>query len=414
MLKNRIFIIILLSISLFSGFAYGQKRNIEITKLTDQVYRLTSKIPYPANFLAFVSKDGVLLIDSGQKATGHELKAVLKEIAPKNSKIIYLINTHAHIDHTGGNLSIAGEPIIIGSNILKKTLQSYSYVLYEFPDTALPQISFENNMILEFGGEIFKLYSIPGSHDKTDIIVHLVKSKIVCMGDISYGMSFPSIDGYTGNFLNYPEVIDKAISLIPNDVVIVSGHGSESNIDQLKKYKEMISKTIALVKGEMAIGNDIQAMIDEDLLKEWSSFGQGVAGNRNSWIWKLANAGPSNLIGSLCGEMYKVLVHENADKAILKYFKLKKEYPNGYPFVPGHLNRVGYWLLRKNRTKDAVKIFQLMVKEFSKAWYAYDSLGEGYMKDGNKKKAIKNYKKSLKLNPKNKNAIQKLKELRRN
>ena len=415
MLKPKIFIIMLLTVTLISMFGKEQKKNIEVTKLKKNVYRLTSKIPYPANFLAYVSKDGILLVDSGQQATGEEIRDVLKEIAPDNYKIKYLINTHAHKDHTGGNFALAGEPIIIGVDSLKKTLLSYSYVLMEFPDNALPQVSFKDQMTLEFGGEVFKLYSIPGSHDQTDIIVHLVKSKIVCMGDVSYGMSFPSIDAYTGNLLNYPKVLDKAISLVPEDVVVFSGHGRESNIDELKQYRDMIRDTIKLVKGELAKGKDVDTLIKEDILKEWSSYGKGVAGNRKSWTWNCANAGPSKTIGSLAGELCKVLKNDNADKAIDKYYELKKNLPGSYGFKDKwHLYKIGKWLMDKHkRIDDAIKIFKLMEKEFTNYWYAYDRLGEGYMRKGNKELAILNFKKSLELKPKNKNAQQKLEELRK-
>ncbi len=416
MLKPKIFIIMILTVTLISVFGKEQKKNIEVTKLKKNVYRLTSKIPYSTNFLAYVSKDGILLVDSGQQATGDEIRNVLKEIAPENHKIKYLINTHAHKDHTGGNFALAGEPVIIGSSLLKKTLLSYSYVLMEFPDNALPQILFEDQMTLEFGGEVFKLYSIPGSHDQTDIMVHLVKSKIVCLGDVSYGMSFPSADNYTGNFLKYPEVINRALSLIPEDVIIFSGHGRESSVVELRQYRDMISGTINLVKGEIAKGNTVDKMIKEDFLKDWAAYGKGVAGSRNSWIWQCANAGPSKIIGSLAGELCKVLKNENADKAIDRYYELKKNFPGSYGFKDKwHLYKIGKWLMDKHkRIDDAIKIFKLMEREFSDYWYAYDRLGEGYMRNGNKKLAILNFKKSLKLKPKNKNAQQKLEELKKN
>lgn len=82
-----------------------------------------------------------------------------------------------------------------------------------------------------------------------------------------------------------------------------------------------------------------------------------------------------------------------------------------YPSSLKHLNRIGYKLLRRNRHKDAIAAFKLNVEAHPESWNVYDSLGEAYMKSGNKKLAIENYEKSVKLNPKNyggKKALEKL------
>ena len=402
-------------IILFGNDGFSQSEsNIEVVKLKENFYRLTSKIPYKVNFLAYVTKEGILLVDAGQRQTGNEIRQILKTIAVGSSEVKILINTHAHIDHTGGNLALAGEPIIVGPEILRSTLRDYSYVLYEFPDNALPSVTFNDSMNIYFGDEKIRIIYTPGSHDSTDVIVHFTKAGIVCMGDISYGMTFPSVDGYTGNLLKYPEVIDRILTLIPNDVTIVSGHGRETNVEELKYFRDMILNTSKIIKEEMRKGKDVTEMQKEDILKDWASYDGGVAGDRNRWIASLVVAGPSKLRGSVAGELYKVLIISDADAAITRYYELKKNYPTEYPFNENHLIRVGYWLLDKGRTKDAIKIFELYIHEFPRSWNGYDSLGEAYMKDGNKELAIKNYEQSLELNPKNENAKEMLKRLLNN
>jgi glyoxylase-like metal-dependent hydrolase (beta-lactamase superfamily II) len=198
----RLLLLVGTAFAFLASVSFSQSSsNIEVKKLNDNFYRLTSQVPYPSNFLAYVCADGILLVDSGQKETGQELERILKTIAVGNAEVRYLINTHAHIDHTGGNLALAGEPLIIAPEILRSTLRAYSYVLYEFPDKALPSITFSDSMTLYFGNEKIRIFATPGSHDATDVIVHFTNAGIVCLGDISYGMTFPSIDGYTGNLL---------------------------------------------------------------------------------------------------------------------------------------------------------------------------------------------------------------------
>lgn len=388
--------------------------SIEVTKLKENFYRLTSKVPYQANFLAYVCPEGILLVDAGQKQTGNELKQIFKTIAVGSTEVKILINTHAHIDHTGGNLALAGEPLIIGTEALRSTLRDYSYVLYEFPDSALPSITFTDSLNIYFGGEKIRIIATPGSHDNTDAIVHFTKAGIVCLGDISYGMTFPSLDGYTGNLLKYPEVLDRIMALIPDDVTIVSGHGRESSVAELKQYRDMIVNTTKIVLGELAKGKDIATLHKEDILKDWAAYDGGIGGDRADWIAALANAGPSKLRGSLAGELYRVLIKSDADAALARYNELKRDHPTEYPFAGDHLIRIGSWLQNKGRTTEAIKIFAFYAKEFPDSAYGYDCLGEAYMLAGNKKLAIKNYAKSLKLNPKNTNAAEKLKELKGN
>jgi Flp pilus assembly protein TadD len=103
---------------------------------------------------------------------------------------------------------------------------------------------------------------------------------------------------------------------------------------------------------------------------------------------------------------------EGIDPAIGKYRNLKKDQPDAYDFQEGELNGLGYNLIRQKRFKEAIKVFQLNVEAYPQSSNVYDSLGEAYMLNGEKAPAIENYEKSLKLNPGNTNAVEKLKLLR--
>ena len=101
------------------------------------------------------------------------------------------------------------------------------------------------------------------------------------------------------------------------------------------------------------------------------------------------------------------------DQAVKQYHELKAALPKTYNFDEDELNTLGYQLLRASKFKNAIRIFQLNVEAYPQSANAYDSLGEGYMDDGDKPEAIANYEKSLVLNPKNGNAVVMLKKLKR-
>src|SRR5262245_59336922 len=109
--------------------------------------------------------------------------------------------------------------------------------------------------------------------------------------------------------------------------------------------------------------------------------------------------------------LYKIITNEGIDAAVEKYHDLKKNQPNAYDFQEGELNDLGYNLIRQKKLKEATKVFQLNVVAYPESSNVYDSLGEAYMLNREKVLAIENYEKSLKLNPGNANAVEKLKLL---
>ena len=109
--------------------------------------------------------------------------------------------------------------------------------------------------------------------------------------------------------------------------------------------------------------------------------------------------------------LISAIVEHGIEAAVKKYRELKSMKPNDYIFSEGQLNNLGYQLMGKEKINDAIEIFKLNVEAYPEASNPYDSLGEAYMKNSNKELAIKNYKKSLELNPDNTNAVEMLKKI---
>ncbi len=114
---------------------------------------------------------------------------------------------------------------------------------------------------------------------------------------------------------------------------------------------------------------------------------------------------------SLVDELMKTLSTENGKQAVARYRELKANAPAQYDFREPELNRLGYQLLQQGRVADAIDIFQLNVDEHAASWNVYDSLAEAYAAHGDRDLAIKNYKKSIELNPKNTSGVEALKRL---
>jgi tetratricopeptide (TPR) repeat protein len=107
---------------------------------------------------------------------------------------------------------------------------------------------------------------------------------------------------------------------------------------------------------------------------------------------------------SIAEVLFIELYHKDIQQVVKHYRELKAQHPDRYIFSENELNGLGYRLILMERFSDAIEILKLNVEAYPESWNTYDSLAEAYMKNGDKEEAIKHYRKSLELNPKNENA----------
>jgi len=129
-------------------------------------------------------------------------------------------------------------------------------------------------------------------------------------------------------------------------------------------------------------------------------------------IWRILAGLPVEPPRQFIAEvLLKTVGERGVEEAIKQYRELKATRADRYDFSEGQLNALGYQLLGAGRVKDAIEIFKLNVEAYPKAPNPYDSLGEAYAAAGERDLAIRNYRKSLELNPQNANAVERLKKL---
>jgi tetratricopeptide (TPR) repeat protein len=115
---------------------------------------------------------------------------------------------------------------------------------------------------------------------------------------------------------------------------------------------------------------------------------------------------------SIAKTVFKTIASQGVEAAVRQYHDLKLNQPEAYDFRERELNELGYKLIADKKFKEAIAVFQLNVEVYPASSNVYDSLGEAYMLNGEKPLAIKNYEKSLELDPANGNAVEMLKKLK--
>jgi len=255
--------------------------DFEISKYYGNIRRIT--LPYSGrpNVSVSVGDEGVLLLDSGYLRTAEKLKTTIKNL--KKGKLQYIINTHMHFDHNGGN-GILGDGIrIINLDNLEKMV---SDGVIKKSNSALrgnSGMKFDTYYTMRFNGEEIRLIPANGIHTDKDMLIHFIGSNVMVMGDLLLPDSFPSIRGeVAGDYLNF---LDKVIDVFPGVNVFIAGHGHDKTIDDVKNYRKMLIETAEIVKNSMKAGKSKAEIKKERLWESYNKIYNYIPElNTNYWI----------------------------------------------------------------------------------------------------------------------------------
>lgn len=400
-MKSQIGILAACAVALVSTIAVAQSSTMEIKQLTDQLYLLsTDQGEYTTNTIAFVGDDGILLVDTQAENDAEELKKAVEAFGKGPPK--FIINTHCHVEHIGGNAIFGHDPVVIAHELVPERLRSGSYLFAEFPDETFPDITLADSLTLFFNGERIRIIALPGSHDDNEIIVHFTRSKVVHLSSLVNGFNFPSVDS-KGDVLKFREIVAKAIEILPQDVVIVSGHNDTGTWRDLLSYHEMLLRTTEMVSEGLSKGKDLSTLQKEKLLAEWDRYaGSYVSTDR--WIEYLVKGlqKTTQAENPLFDPLYHAWKADGADAAVEYYFELKRGHEDEAEFRAPTLLLIGDKLLNKNHLSAAVKFLEasLLDQPSSKySHYASFELADAYDKLGKKELAKRFCERALELKP---------------
>ena len=266
---------------LSAGLCAAQDRDfskveIKVEKVAGTVYMLTGA---GGNIGLCVGPDGVLIVDDQFAPLAPKIRAAIKDITDKPIK--FVLNTHWHGDHTGGNENFGADaPIIAQSNVRKRLQQGSPNLLGNAvppaPKGALPVITFDDSLTVHINGEDIKALHYARGHTDGDTIIFFPQSNVVHMGDdfVTYGLPFVDVSS-GGSVVGMIQNVDKAMAAVPDDVKIIPGHGALSNKADVKKFTEMLRDCVAQVEAAIKKGQTLEQMQKENVLAKYDGLGQG-------------------------------------------------------------------------------------------------------------------------------------------
>jgi glyoxylase-like metal-dependent hydrolase (beta-lactamase superfamily II) len=267
------------------------KVEIKATKVAGNVYMLEGS---GGNIGVSVGPDGILIVDDQYAPLADKIKAALKTLG--EGKLKFILNTHYHGDHTGGNITFGPEaPIIAQTNVRKRLSEEQKSKLFNrttpaSPKEALPVITFDNAVSVFFNGEEIKVIHFPHGHTDGDSVIFFTGANVVHMGDDFFVGRFPFVDLEAGGDVEgMTKNIGDIISKLPAGVKIIPGHGPLSDADGLKAFHNMLLQTTDIVRKRMAAGKTLDQIKTEGLPEEWKTWGTGFI-KTDVWLTLVHNS----------------------------------------------------------------------------------------------------------------------------
>jgi glyoxylase-like metal-dependent hydrolase (beta-lactamase superfamily II) len=266
---------LLLVVLAFISCTNAQDKDVKIEthQLTEQIYMLTGQ---GGNIGLFIGEDGVFMIDDQFAPLTPKILAAIKTITDK--PISYLINTHWHGDHTGGNENIkkTGATIIAHENV-RKRMSTDNTVLGKkklaSPKEALPDITFTNDMMFHINNDDVLVSHVHNAHTDGDSFVYFSKNNVIHMGDTYFQGKFPFIDLDSGGSINgYIDAVNKVLMIANDTTKIIPGHRNISNKAELTVFKNMLVSVRKVVQSEIDKGKTLEEVTNNtELTKEFNS-----------------------------------------------------------------------------------------------------------------------------------------------
>lgn len=269
-------LLLTLFISIGSTHTFAQRNfdkvEIETTELRNGLYMLKGA---GGNIAISIGADGVLMVDDQFAEMTAKIDAAIGTLSDKSVR--YVLNTHWHFDHTGGNEHYHGQDgtIIAHDNTRERmstdqVIEAFNMQVPASPKNALPVVTFNDTATVHFNQLTVELTHIPDAHTDTDAFVNFKEANVIHTGDVYISNSYLFIDTSSGGTLKgVINAFEKLITMSDDDTIIIPGHGALSNKAGVKKTLAMLKRLKAKVEDAIANQMSEEVFLASEPTKEF-------------------------------------------------------------------------------------------------------------------------------------------------
>ncbi len=262
---------LLASSALFAGLFTGSShaQNFDKAEIKTEKLSATTYVMYGAggNLGLSIGEDAVFVIDDQYAPMTAKITAAIKALTDK--PVQFVLNTHWHGDHTGGNENFgkAGSLIVAQENVRRRMsseqfIQLFKSKVPASPKVALPVVTFTNDITFHLNGDEIFVFHVPKAHTDGDAVVHFKNSNVIHMGDTFFNGLYPFIDTSSGGTPDgVVAAADRALLLADDKTRIIPGHGPVSTKADLKAYRDMLFTVNGRVKAMMKDGKKLEDIL---------------------------------------------------------------------------------------------------------------------------------------------------------
>jgi glyoxylase-like metal-dependent hydrolase (beta-lactamase superfamily II) len=254
------------------------KVQIETVKLAPNFYALNGQ---GGAIGVLTGPDGVLMVDSQFAPLTDKIVAAIKQVS--NTPIKFLINTHVHGDHTGGNENLGKMGVVIVAREELRNRLAHPAAGAPAPAPALPMITYTGSLTFHMDGEDVQAIAIPKAHTDGDTLVRFPNANVIMIGDYFRSLGYPNIDRANGGSLpGMLAGIDTAINLCNAETKVVPGHGAITDRNGLIAHRDMIIAIRDKIAPMVSQGKSLEEVVASKPTAAYDSKvpGVGATGDR--------------------------------------------------------------------------------------------------------------------------------------